>query len=220
MWKQQYYEDLYHAGIKGMKWGVRRYQRPDGSLTPAGVIRYRPTSIAAARARGENSLIDNSEALYKTSVSKAGKAIELGKAASSAKLEYEKDKTNTELKKAFRSADKQYKSELRKNTNYQKGVAKSEISKDLSEKYLNEGKKIEKALKNDPRNKTLQKAYNKAMSKYDIERAKSRNILAKAERRRSVEAVMKINATASLYTLAATGICAAGAFAVNKILKR
>lgn len=31
---------LYHFGIKGMKWGIRRYQNKDGSLTPQGKIRY------------------------------------------------------------------------------------------------------------------------------------------------------------------------------------
>lgn len=32
--------DLQHHGILGMKWGVRRYQNPDGSLTSIGKRRY------------------------------------------------------------------------------------------------------------------------------------------------------------------------------------
>ena len=31
---------LMHYGVKGMKWGVRRYQNPDGTLTPEGKRRF------------------------------------------------------------------------------------------------------------------------------------------------------------------------------------
>lgn len=32
--------ELYHHGVKGQKWGVRKYQYADGTLTPAGKKRY------------------------------------------------------------------------------------------------------------------------------------------------------------------------------------
>lgn len=37
--RERYNRELYHYGVKGQKWGVRRYQNKDGSLTAAGKAR-------------------------------------------------------------------------------------------------------------------------------------------------------------------------------------
>lgn len=36
---------IYHHGIKGQKWGVRRYQNPDGTLTSMGKARKRAIDV-------------------------------------------------------------------------------------------------------------------------------------------------------------------------------
>ena len=43
-------DTLQHHGRKGMKWGRRLYQNPDGSLTPAGRLRYRKNAERDERA--------------------------------------------------------------------------------------------------------------------------------------------------------------------------
>ena len=45
--------ELYHYGIKGQKWGVRRYQNDDGSLTPSGKKRYSDDSQINSIKRNE-----------------------------------------------------------------------------------------------------------------------------------------------------------------------
>ena len=40
-----YSNELYHHGIKGQRWGVRRYRNQDGSLTYAGKKRYGSASV-------------------------------------------------------------------------------------------------------------------------------------------------------------------------------
>lgn len=58
--------ELYHHGIKGMKWGVRRYQNKDGSLTPAGKKRQ-----IMLDAKGQR---DKSKVEYKVNPTKSTKA--------------------------------------------------------------------------------------------------------------------------------------------------
>lgn len=44
---------LVHHGIKGQKWGIRRYQNEDGSLTPEGKERYN-AGISMLKDYGDN----------------------------------------------------------------------------------------------------------------------------------------------------------------------
>ena len=60
-WEVKLYYDPYlaHYGVKGMKWGVRRYQRKDGTLTASGKRRNKK----AENKRSE--LADNAERMSK-----------------------------------------------------------------------------------------------------------------------------------------------------------
>ena len=47
--------ELYHHGIKGQKWGVRRFQNADGSLTDTGKIRYAEESSKSIKINPDGS---------------------------------------------------------------------------------------------------------------------------------------------------------------------
>ena len=67
--KMEYY--LVHHGIEGQKWGVRRYQNPDGSLTIEGKKRYSNSDsdslaeLEAAKARKMLEFYDKKRAAQK-----------------------------------------------------------------------------------------------------------------------------------------------------------
>ena len=57
------HNELYHHGIKGQKWGIRRYQNPDGTLTEEGKIRYRKFNDAAI---AKNKLVEDYQPIKST----------------------------------------------------------------------------------------------------------------------------------------------------------
>lgn len=210
--------ELYHWGIKGQKWGVRRYQDKNGSLTPAGKKRYRSTGVRSAIARKQNEKVDEGFKKWKENAGKRDSAIDLGKKANVAKMDYERDRSNKDARKSYKSANKEYKKALRENTTYRKGVVRQEVGKDISRKYLSEAKKVKKQMDLDPSNKSLQKKYNNLMSKHDIERAKARRAVDVSTKRSRKIASMKRTATMTVKAAAASTAVGVGAYAVNKYL--
>ena len=57
------HNELYHYGILGQKWEIRRYQNPDGTLTEEGKIRYRKFNDAAI---AKNKLVEDYQPIKST----------------------------------------------------------------------------------------------------------------------------------------------------------
>jgi hypothetical protein len=68
MWQYNHSDTLYHHGIKGQRWGVRRYQNKDGSLTSAGKKRYNSDTRNTDVNKPNNT--SNSRSLGKSKVDK------------------------------------------------------------------------------------------------------------------------------------------------------
>lgn len=109
--------ELYHWGTKGMKWGIRRYQNKDGSLTPAGKKRYaaenerlkaREKAIKGqekAAARQAKLDAKKAELDAREAALKGGKVATKPKdVANAAKPKTVKDMTDDELNKAVNRA--------------------------------------------------------------------------------------------------------------------
>ena len=200
--------ELYHYGIPGMKWGVRK-DKPS----------YRSTGVRSALARRSNEKVDKGFKNWNENAKKREDAIALGKKANASKMAYESNRSDKALRSQYKADNKAYKNALKSNTTYRKGQVRKEVGSDLSRKYLSDAKKIQKKLVNDPGNKQLQKQYNRLMSQHDIERAKARRAPEVAAKRSARKANLKRAATMSVKAVAATATVAAGTYAVNRYLR-
>lgn len=95
---------LEHHGIKNQKWGVRRFQNPDGSLTAAGRIRYGVTGAAKAAFKVGKKLGSATASAAKAGVKKAkenayAKKKEKASQTREGVLKNKKMFTNEELKR-------------------------------------------------------------------------------------------------------------------------
>ena len=137
MWKysdtDSMYDTLMHHGIRGMKWGVRRYQNKDGSLTSAGRRRQRNNPFFIKKSKAKKQKESNNKKQTKNITKK--KRI--------------KDMTNEELRerttrmnleKDYLNALKNYSNANKKNVSLGKRFVQS-LGKDILLPGIKEGSK-------------------------------------------------------------------------------
>lgn len=117
--------ELYHFGIKGMRWGVRRYQNPDGSLTNAGKKRLK---------KGQTSNEETDSSNKPSTKSSSTKTV--------------KDMSDDELRQAINrlQLEQQYKNLSPKNVSKGKKFVDTVTNDVLKPAAIDMGKQVAKSL--------------------------------------------------------------------------
>lgn len=163
-----YSDELYHHGIKGQKWGIRRFQNKDGTLTEAGLARYRSGSEQKKLADkltknigswGSYKRMSNNNAV--TMKRQVKHAIQLTKDKTNEASEYEKQFREKEFE--FYNDKETYEKYLRKvvDKSYEDygkgyGLSKEQLLKDFRDYDLDQGQSLDLYMQsNEPKAKEL-----------------------------------------------------------------
>lgn len=136
-------EDLMHHGIKGQKWGVRRFQNADGTWTAAGKERYGDgdndggsRSVAGTARRALAKVYDVNERFYNktgnkvmASMNAASKAEQIKKAEVADKAAAERKAQKIEAKESAK-AEKAAKEAARVDSSIAKNSATRRVAED------------------------------------------------------------------------------------------
>ena len=181
-----YSDELYHHGIKGQRWGIRRYQNEDGTLTTAGKLRYGAQKVGEVFARGAKSVGNSIVTSYKRKHPKLMSEDELN-------AEIKRQQKLNELKKAREEARRGTASEKVKEIMW-KGAqtavttlatqSMTKIGQGLGDRILetNQQKKL-RQLKETKEVREIEQAFADA-AREAREKEKNRKIEAKAEKRK------------------------------------
>lgn len=180
----RYYDDeLYHFGIKGMHWGVRRYQNANGSYTSAGKRRRRTESETRSETTEKKPLLSPGKK----------RAIKIGAAAVAAGLAIyggHKIRSNIRINRIAKDVTKKAVDDLISKDTYDlldareaAREARSKVGLTIGESFnypaekvikdftdLNSNKYKEEAKKLANKIKQEKKQYNKEMFKYRTDR--------------------------------------------------
>ena len=139
-----------HHGVKGMRWGIRRYQKPDGTLTDAGRKKYFKTLLKSAMklnkaenkyARGVQNDVRRGNLLVKPTGGKKNEVFLQSKTV--AKNQQRISKRQSEIDKvAFKIQKKYGKAEYKKIETMVKNDPEYKQANEMVKKILSENTKV------------------------------------------------------------------------------